>query len=43
MAISFLRIRENFNLTDATMERVRSGEENVLSLDEVERDLGLED
>ena len=34
---------EDFNLTDATTERVRSGEENVLSLDEVERDLGLLD
>ncbi|MCL5076697.1 MAG: DUF6290 family protein [Actinobacteria bacterium] len=43
LIVSGIEDLENFNLTDATMERVRSGEENVLSLDEVERDLGLQD
>jgi RHH-type rel operon transcriptional repressor/antitoxin RelB len=34
---------EDFYLADATMERVRKGEEPVYSLDQVERDLGLAD
>ncbi len=43
LIVSGIEDLEDFNLTDATTERVRSGEENVLSLDEVERDLGLLD
>ena len=34
---------EDFYRADATMERVRKGEEPVYSLDQVERDLGLAD
>lgn len=34
---------EDYYLAAATMERVRTGEERVYSLDEVARDLGLED
>jgi RHH-type rel operon transcriptional repressor/antitoxin RelB len=34
---------EDFYLAAATMERVRKGEEQVFSLDEVERDRGLAD
>ena len=34
---------EDYYLADATMERLRKGEERVSSLEEVERDLGLED
>jgi RHH-type rel operon transcriptional repressor/antitoxin RelB len=34
---------EDYYLADATMERVRRGQEQVLSLDEVERTLGLAD
>lgn len=34
---------EDYYLAAATMERVRSGEEQVFTLEEVERDLGLED
>ncbi|NNN19719.1 MAG: ribbon-helix-helix protein, CopG family [Acidimicrobiaceae bacterium] len=34
---------EDFYLADATMERVRKGKENVFTLEEVERNLGLED
>jgi len=34
---------EDYYLAAATMERVRSGEERVFTLEEVERDLGLED
>lgn len=34
---------EDYYLADATRERVRTGEEKVFSLDEVERDLGLAD
>jgi RHH-type rel operon transcriptional repressor/antitoxin RelB len=34
---------EDYYLAAATMERVRKGEEQVFSLDEVERDLGLAD
>ena len=32
---------EDYYLADAAMERVRKGEEPVISLDDVERDLGL--
>jgi RHH-type rel operon transcriptional repressor/antitoxin RelB len=32
---------EDYYLADATMERVRKGQEKVYSLEEVERDLGL--
>jgi RHH-type transcriptional regulator, rel operon repressor / antitoxin RelB len=32
---------EDFYLAAATMERVRKGDEQVFSLEEVERDLGL--
>lgn len=34
---------EDYYLADAVSERVRAGKEKVYSLDEVERDLGLED
>ncbi|MBK9219323.1 MAG: DNA-binding protein [Uliginosibacterium sp.] len=34
---------EDFYLAAATMERVRKGEEAVMSLDEAERELGLAD
>lgn len=34
---------EDYYLAAATMERVRKGEERVYSLDEVARDLGLEE
>jgi RHH-type rel operon transcriptional repressor/antitoxin RelB len=34
---------EDFYLAAATMERVRKGDEQVFSLEEVERDLGLAD
>ena len=34
---------EDYYLAAATMERVRKGEERVLTLEEVERDLGLAD
>lgn len=34
---------EDYYLADATMERVRNGQEQVLSLDDVERALGLAD
>lgn len=34
---------EDYYLADATMERVRNGKEQVLSLDDVERALGLAD
>lgn len=43
LIVNGLEDLEDFYLADATMERVRKGEESVLSLDEVERDLGLED
>ena len=34
---------EDFYLASATMERVRKGEERVMTLADVERDLGLAD
>lgn len=34
---------EDFDLAAATLERVRSGQEQAFSLDEVERQLGLAD
>jgi RHH-type transcriptional regulator, rel operon repressor / antitoxin RelB len=34
---------EDYYLADATMERVRKGQEQVLSLDAAEQELGLED
>lgn len=34
---------EDYYLADATMERVRKGQEQVLSLDAVEQELGLDD
>ena len=34
---------EDYYLAAATMERVRSGEEQAFTLEEVERNLGLED
>ena len=34
---------EDYYLAAATVERVRKGEENVYSLEDVERDLGLAD
>ena len=34
---------EDFYLAAATMEQVRKGQEEVMSLDEVERQLGLAD
>ena len=34
---------EDYYLAAATMERVRSGEEQVFTFEEVERELGLED
>ena len=43
LIVNGLEDLEDFYLADVTMERVRKGEESVLSLDEVERDLGLED
>jgi RHH-type rel operon transcriptional repressor/antitoxin RelB len=43
LIVNGLDYLEDFYLADATMERVRKGEENALSLDEVERDLGLQD
>ncbi len=32
---------EDFYLADATMERIRKGEEKIHSLDQVRKDLGL--
>jgi RHH-type rel operon transcriptional repressor/antitoxin RelB len=43
LVTSGLEDLEDFYLADATMERVRKGEEPVYSLDQVERDLGLAD
>ena len=34
---------EDFYLASATMERVRKGEESIVALADVERDLGLAD
>lgn len=34
---------EDYYLAAATMERVRKGEERIVTLEEVERDLGLAD
>lgn len=34
---------EDYYLAEATMERVRKGEERIFTLEEVERDLGLAD
>ncbi len=34
---------EDYYLADATMERVRKGEEKVYSTEEVRKDLGLDD
>jgi RHH-type transcriptional regulator, rel operon repressor / antitoxin RelB len=34
---------EDFYLASSTMERVRKGQEQIFSLDDVERDLGLAD
>ena len=34
---------EDYYLADATMERIRMGEERTYTLEEVERSLGLED
>ena len=34
---------EDFYLASATMERVRKGEESIVTLADVERDLGLAD
>ena len=34
---------EDYYLADATMERIRKGEEQVVTLEEVERNLGLAD
>jgi RHH-type rel operon transcriptional repressor/antitoxin RelB len=34
---------EDYYLADATMERIRNGEERLFPLDELERDLGLAD
>ncbi len=34
---------EDYYLAEATAERIRKGEERVLTLEEVERDLELED
>jgi RHH-type rel operon transcriptional repressor/antitoxin RelB len=43
LVTSGLEDLEDFYLASATMERVRKGEEQVFSLEEVERDLGLAD
>jgi RHH-type rel operon transcriptional repressor/antitoxin RelB len=34
---------EDYYLADATMERIRKGEERTYTLEEVEKSLGLED
>ena len=34
---------EDYYLAEATAERIRKGEERILNLEEVERDLDLED
>lgn len=34
---------EDYYLADATMERVRKGEEKVYSTEEIRKDLGLDD
>ena len=34
---------EDYYLAEATAERIRKGEERILTLEEVERDLDLED
>lgn len=34
---------EDYYLAEAAVERIRKGEERILTLEEVERDLGLED
>ncbi len=34
---------EDYYLADATMERVRKGEEKVYSAEEIRKDLGLDD
>jgi RHH-type rel operon transcriptional repressor/antitoxin RelB len=43
LVTSGLEDLEDFYLASATMERVRKGEEQVFSLEEVERELGLAD
>ena len=41
LIVNGLQGLEDYYLADATMQRVRAGEERLHSLDEVERDLGL--
>lgn len=41
--VKYLDDMEDVYLAERTLERVRSGEEPVYTLDEVERDLGLAD
>ncbi|UWH30582.1 ribbon-helix-helix protein, CopG family (plasmid) [Aeromonas veronii] len=40
--LTYLEDLEDYYLADRVMERVRKGEEHLFSLDDVERDLGLE-
>jgi RHH-type rel operon transcriptional repressor/antitoxin RelB len=42
LVINGLEDLEDFYLADATMERVRKGEETTLSASEVRKDLGLD-
>jgi len=40
--LTHLEELEDYYLTERVMEKVRKGEERLFSLDDVERDLGLE-
>jgi RHH-type rel operon transcriptional repressor/antitoxin RelB len=42
LVVNGLEDLEDFYLADATMERVRKGEETTLSASEVRKDLGLD-
>lgn len=43
MIVNGLEDAEDYYLASKVLERVRTGKERVFSLDEVRRDLGLED
>ena len=43
LVVNGLEDLEDFYLADATMERVRKGEETTLSASELRNDLGLDD
>ena len=43
IVVNGLEEAEDYYLASRVLERVRSGKERVFTLDEVERDLGLED